>query len=277
MNQQIQQRQILLQMGVDWWIRSDSATQKISDIEQSVECASIEKAPTANTQLASSNLSEPEQVEIIASMDVDNPTHIPNLAQITHNDTDDSELHQSISREESSEQYNIIENTHINQPVLLEPLVSKSMDNETINPLVMEEVIKDGQVAIRPFELQAISYEGWVLLIDIEFLQEDNQQEQLWKNIYQALRQPVETLKFPIVTDTQMIAMSTEPMDTVELANATLAGFIFKMVKTEQVQLAFLTDISEGLDDERLVRLPLLNEMMAEPQLKKKFWQLLHE
>src|SRR5699024_12185759 len=68
---------------------------------------------------------------------------------------------------------------------------------------------------VAPFDLQGGRYGDWVILVDIQSLNNDSQK--LWQNITQALSISCETTSFPIC----------EGMDTAELANASLAGYVF--------------------------------------------------
>lgn len=122
---------------------------------------------------------------------------------------------------------------------------------------------------LAPFVLQGVRYQNWVLLVDINELQSqhDGQLYTLWQNLCAALSQPVETLNFPVC----------QGMDDVEIANACLAGFMFKVGGNDRKKVAALTALAEGLDHERLTRVPMLEEMLIEPRLKRQLWQLLQE
>ena len=112
-----------------------------------------------------------------------------------------------------------------------------------------------------PFSLQGGRYGNWVILVDMQTLSGDSQK--LWQNITQALSMTCETTAFPICAG----------MDTAELANASLAGYVFKIGRSEEVQVAALTALPDGLTHPALTTLPTLDEMLADSRLKRQFWQ----
>ena len=62
-------------------------------------------------------------------------------------------------------------------------------------------------------------------------------------------------------------------MDTAELANASLAGYIFKIGRSEEVLVAALTELPEGLIHPNLAIVPTLDEMLADNTLKRQLWE----
>ncbi|MDN5734520.1 MAG: hypothetical protein L0H09_09640, partial [Psychrobacter sp.] len=114
---------------------------------------------------------------------------------------------------------------------------------------------------VLPFSLQGGRYGNWVILVDMQTLSGDSQK--LWQNITQALSMTCETTSFPICAG----------MDTAELANASLAGYVFKIGRSEEVQVAALTALPDGLTHPALTTLPTLDEMLADSRLKRQFWQ----
>ena len=112
-----------------------------------------------------------------------------------------------------------------------------------------------------PFSLHGGRYGNWVILVDMQTLSGDSQK--LWQNITQALSMTCETTAFPICAG----------MDTAELANASLAGYVFKIGRSEEVQVAALTALPDGLTHPALTTLPTLDEMLANSRLKRQFWQ----
>jgi hypothetical protein len=122
---------------------------------------------------------------------------------------------------------------------------------------------EEAQIPIEPFTLQGIRYNNWVLLVDSAALSAMGQK--LWQNMQVGLSCRCESLAFPFC----------KTMSTLDMANASLAGFVFKLGGSEHIQVAALTDLPEGLDHEQMVRAPLLEEMLAEPAQKRQLWQLL--
>jgi hypothetical protein len=134
------------------------------------------------------------------------------------------------------------------------------------NPVVSSGDFADEeetQIPIEPFTLQGIRYNNWVLLVDSAAL--STMAQKLWQNMQVGLSSRCDSLAFPFC----------KTMSTLDMANASLAGFVFKLGGSEHIQVAALTDLPEGLDHEQMVRTPLLEEMLSEPAQKRQLWQLL--
>ncbi|PIE47452.1 MAG: hypothetical protein CSA42_03360 [Gammaproteobacteria bacterium] len=114
-----------------------------------------------------------------------------------------------------------------------------------------------------PFELQGVSFANWVLLVDMETISE--QELTLWNNICQALKLDIQSIKFPLISN----------HNTVEVANAALTGFIFRLAKSEKIKVANLTKLPKGVEDKRLTSLATLKQMLGNPINKQAFWQAL--
>ena len=116
---------------------------------------------------------------------------------------------------------------------------------------------------VAPFDLQGGRYGDWVILVDIQALNNDSQK--LWQNITQALSISCETTSFPIC----------EGMDTAELANASLAGYVFKIGRREEIKVAALTVLPDGLEHPNFTTVPTLDEMLKDSKLKRQLWEQL--
>ena len=66
-------------------------------------------------------------------------------------------------------------------------------------------------------------------------------------------------------------------MDTAELANASLAGYVFKIGRSEDIQVAALTALPDGLEHPNLTTVPILDEMLANSCLKRQLWEQLSD
>ncbi|MGP4849332.1 DNA polymerase III subunit psi, partial [Marinobacter sp. 1Y8] len=96
---------------------------------------------------------------------------------------------------------------------------------------------------------------------DIKVLNSDSQK--LWQNITQALSITCETTSFPIC----------DGMDTAELANASLAGYIFRIGRSEEIKVAALTVLPDDLQHPNLTTVPTLEEMLADSDAKRQLWE----
>ncbi|MGM8900198.1 hypothetical protein ACS8FC_16415, partial [Psychrobacter sp. 1Y4] len=72
-----------------------------------------------------------------------------------------------------------------------------------------------------------------------------------------------ETTSFPICAG----------MDTVELANASLAGYVFRIGLREEIKVAALTVLPEGLQHPNLMTMPTLDDMIADSDAKRQLWE----
>ncbi|GAF54271.1 DNA polymerase III subunit psi [Psychrobacter sp. JCM 18900] len=98
-------------------------------------------------------------------------------------------------------------------------------------------------------------------MVDIKALNSDSQK--LWQNITQALSITCETTSFPIC----------DGMDTAELANASLAGYIFRIGRSEEIKVAALTALPDGLQHPNLTTVPTLEEMLVDSDTKRQLWE----
>ena len=64
-------------------------------------------------------------------------------------------------------------------------------------------------------------------------------------------------------------------MDTAELANASLAGYIFKLGQSEDIKIAVLTALPEGLTHPNFTEVPSLETMLIDSTHKRHLWQQL--
>ncbi|MGM8871807.1 hypothetical protein ACS8E3_08975 [Psychrobacter sp. 2Y5] len=255
--QQAQQRQILAMMGIGQWVRPDSPTLKISDIADSageVEATHslTEQQPVLDEQV------EPD-VRIDDSVDKRSTT-----APVAPDDEASTTDHAKInSFDNDSFDVDVANNDDslkaINKSYNFNDLNSFSESERIEEANHNAETISLDKVA--PFDLQGARYGNWVLIVDIQAL--DNDSQKLWQNIMQALSLDCETSSFPICAG----------MDTAELANASLAGYIFKIAQSEDIQVAALTALPEGLTHPALTEVPTLQAMLAEATLKRQLWQ----
>ncbi|HBL95572.1 MAG TPA: hypothetical protein DD294_00970, partial [Psychrobacter sp.] len=138
-------------------------------------------------------------------------------------------------------------------PIAPQQLSQSSHNSDSVND--------DSLKKVAPFSLQGGRYGDWVILVDIQALNSDSQK--LWNNITQALSMTHETTSFPICAG----------MDTVELANASLAGYTFRIGLREEIKVAALTVLPEGLQHPNLMTVPTLDDMIADSDAKRQLWE----
>lgn len=254
--QQVQQRQILAMMGIGQWVQPGSTTLKIADIIDNVTNPVAPVQPLIDDSISEAAIDD-SSVNIITSTQ-------PVLADIVDDKFKQSELISSTALLEAKN-VETIHNVETTQSVaeLVEPLVQKA--TAPVKPINTDVNVdnshKNSLDKVAPFDLQGGRYGNWVLIVDIQALNNDSQK--LWQNITQALSLDCETASFPICAG----------MDTAELANASFAGYIFKIGRSEESQVAALTKLADGLRHPNLTTVPTLEAMLADSSLKRQLWE----
>ena len=267
----MQQRQILAMMGINQWVQPSSETMNIADIsaptlpEQTTANSTPSNATassatsTEQPSLASSNIESPN-INAISDMVDDESNH-------SYDDANETGLSQS------DQQSPVTYSFDSTAPDISKPAVTSlvntvvqqaAIDNVNNAPSFEDRRFKENSFKkVVPFDLQGGRYGDWVILVDIQALNNDSQK--LWQNITQALSISCETTSFPIC----------EGMDTAELANASLAGYVFKIGRREEIKVAALTALPDGLEHPNLSTVPTLDDMLADSSLKCQFWEQL--
>ena len=264
---QIQQRQILAMMGISQWIQPDSPTLDIADIKARFNESSNESSNEPSTRLPK------------AESPVDNVTHnikasIQDIASSSSESEKPRAIEQNYDNQETVNQETATQN--LNAPSLSQnsfthraPVdIPNAVEDLVENPLAAisnneTNIVLADERKVPPFDLQGGRYGNWVLMVGIQAL--DNRSQKLWQNICQALSLECETTTFPIC----------EGMDTLELANASIAGYIFKIGRSDTIKVASLTPLPSGLRYANRMNVPTLAEMLEDATLKQHLWQQL--
>ena len=283
----MQQRQILAMMGINQWVQPSSETMNIADIsaptlpEQTTANSTLSNASTPSNAAASSATST-EQPSIESSNNESSNIESLNINAISdmlddesnHSYDDANETGLSHSDPQSPVTYHFDSTApDISKPAvtsLANTVVQQSAIDNVNNAVSFEDSsskennFKDDIFKkVAPFDLQGGRYGDWVILVDIQALNNDSQK--LWQNITQALSISCETTSFPIC----------EGMDTAELANASLAGYVFKIGRREEIKVAALTVLPDGLEHPNFTTVPTLDEMLKDSKLKRQLWEQL--
>ncbi|MEN8625946.1 DNA polymerase III subunit psi [Psychrobacter proteolyticus] len=288
LQRRVQQRQILAMMGINQWVQPVSKTINMADIAT----VSVEQSHIDSTDIESNN-NEVASAGIVGT--VDQPTDGYDISDYNASDyvTDeyDADL-QAITEQTTSEQspvtysfdsvdsttigsntvssstesnYHDIPSTASNQTAVTSttaPIEQPQFAQSDFPQSISDDSINDDSLKkVVPFDLQGGRYNDWVILVDIKALNSDSQK--LWQNITQALSITCETTSFPIC----------DGMDTAELANASLAGYIFRIGRSEDIQVAALTALPDGLQHPNLTTVPTLEEMLADSDAKRQLWE----
>ena len=280
----MQQRQILAIMGINQWVQPSSETLSIADIS----APALPDAVTANASIvashsnATASTTSTEQPSIEFSNNESSHITSPNIHAISgmvddesnHSYDDANETGLSHSDPQSPVTYHFDSTApDISKPAvtsLANTVVQQSAIDNVNNAVSFEDSsskennFKDDIFKkVAPFDLQGGRYGDWVILVDIQALNNDSQK--LWQNVTQALSISCETTSFPIC----------EGMDTAELANASLAGYVFKIGRREEIKVAALTVLPDGLEHPNLTTVPTLDEMLKDSKLKRQLWEQL--
>ncbi len=279
----MQQRQILAMMGINQWVQPSSETMNIADIsaptlpEQTTANSTLSNASTPSNATASFTTST-EQPSI-ASSNIESPninaiSDMVDDESINHYYDDANETGLSQSDQQSPVTYSFDSTApDISKPAvtsLVNTVVQQAaIDNVNNAPSFEDSSFKENNFKddsfkkVVPFDLQGGRYGDWVILVDIQALNNDSQK--LWQNITQALSISCETTSFPIC----------EGMDTAELANASLAGYVFKIGRREEIKVAALTALPDGLEHPNFTTVPKLDDMLKDSKLKRQLWEQL--
>ena len=267
----MQQRQILAMMGINQWVQPSSTTINMADISAPTIPDSTIDTPTQAVSSVT-NIEQPsieQKSNDAASIEMSNIAFADSVSAAIDDDATRNYYHDTsdVELESSNEQSPVTYSFDTTTPdVAVRPLVNDIAQQTTaaIRQSPIAHINNDDSFKkIAPFDLQGGRYGDWVVLIDIQALNNDSQK--LWQNITQALSITCETTSFPIC----------EGMDTAELANASLAGYVFKIGRSEEIQVVALTELPEGLEHPTLTAVPTLDEMIADSSLKRQLWEKL--
>lgn len=288
LQRRVQQRQILAMIGINQWVQPESETINMADIAT----ASVEQSNIVSTDIESSN-NEVVSVGILGTVDRSTDGYDINdyNAKGYVADEYDPDL-QATAEQTASEQspviysfdsvdsttvssstgsiYHDIPSTTSNQtavtstnaPIEQPQFAQNNFPQSSFPQSASDDSINDDSLKkVAPFDLQGGRYGDWVIVVDIKALNSDSQK--LWQNIIQALSITCETTSFPIC----------DGMDTAELANASLAGYIFRIGRSEEIQVAALTALPDSLQHPNLITVPTLEEMLADSDAKRQLWE----
>ena len=281
----LQQRQILAMMGINQWVQPSSKTLSIAGISAPALLEQTTANPIlANPSISSAITTEQPSIESsniespnIKSSNIDAMSSVVDDDSINHYYDNANETALSYSDQQSPVTYSF-DSTTPNALNISKPAVTSFVDtvvqqtsiadiNDASsfgNGSFKEEGFQEESFKkVAPFDLQGGRYGDWVILVDIQALNHDSQK--LWQNITQALSISCETTSFPIC----------EGMDTAELANASLAGYVFKIGRSEEIKIAALTVLPDGLEHPSVTTVPTLDEMLADSSLKRQLWEQL--
>jgi DNA polymerase III psi subunit len=282
LQRRVQQRQILAMMGINQWVRPESSTVNIADI--TIDSVEHSNTGSIDTESASAGAAIETVVQPTSGYDT-NDSYSSNHDNV-NNDAHGLGIHEQAATEQSPVTYSFDSMGNEISATSDAPRLHNSPDIEsnqtaaffidevvqsTTAPIAPQQLSQsshnsdsvndDSLKKVAPFSLQGGRYGDWVILVDIQALNSDSQK--LWNNITQALSMTHETTSFPICAG----------MDTVELANASLAGYVFRIGLREEIKVAALTVLPEGLQHPNLMTVPTLDDMIVDSDAKRQLWE----
>lgn len=282
LQRRVQQRQILAMMGINQWVRPESSTVNIADI--TIDSVEHSNTGSIDTESASAGAAIETVVQPTSGYDT-NDSYSSNHDDV-NNDAHGLGIHEQAATEQSPVTYSFDSVSNEISATSDAPRLHNSPDIEsnqtaaffidevvqsTTAPIAPQQLSQsshnsdsvndDSLKKVAPFSLQGGRYGDWVILVDIQALNSDSQK--LWNNITQALSMTHETTSFPICAG----------MDTVELANASLAGYVFRIGLREEIKVAALTVLPEGLQHPNLMTVPTLDDMIVDSDAKRQLWE----
>ena len=282
LQRRVQQRQILAMMGINQWVRPESSTVNIADI--TIDSVEHSNSGSIDTESASAGAAIETVVQPTSGYDT-NDSYSSNHDNV-NNDAHGLGIHEQAATEQSPVTYSFDSVSNEISATSDAPRLHNSPDIEsnqtaaffidevvqsTTAPIAPQQLSQsshnsdsvndDSLKKVAPFSLQGGRYGDWVILVDIQALNSDSQK--LWNNITQALSMTHETTSFPICAG----------MDTVELANASLAGYVFRIGLREEIKVAALTVLPEGLQHPNLMTVPTLDDMIVDSDAKRQLWE----
>lgn len=282
LQRRVQQRQILAMMGINQWVRPESSTVNIADI--TIDSVEHSNSGSIDTESARAGAAVETVVQPTSGYDT-NDSYSSNHDDV-NNDAHGLGIHEQAATEQSPVTYSFDSVSNEISATSDAPRLHNSPDIEsnqtaaffidevvqsTTAPIAPQQLSQsshnsdsvndDSLKKVAPFSLQGGRYGDWVILVDIQALNSDSQK--LWNNITQALSMTHETTSFPICAG----------MDTVELANASLAGYVFRIGLREEIKVAALTVLPEGLQHPNLMTVPTLDDMIVDSDAKRQLWE----
>lgn len=274
----MQQRQILAMMGINQWVQSGSDTINVANISAPVIVDTVVQSVSSHTAIESLNVEQSNIDDDVSAMDAaetaalnDSAVNSASISNASINsdyfDDNDTTLSPPSEPNPVTYRFDTTNTDTVNPNTAVKPLAERT---ERPAAAFDEQVqstdgYSDNSLKVAPFNLQGGRYGNWAVLVDIQALNKDSQK--LWSNITQALSITCETTSFPIC----------DGMDTAELANASLAGYVFKIGRSEDIQVAALTALPDGLEHPNLTTVPTLDEMLTDSRLKRQFWEQLSD
>ena len=255
----VQQRKILAMMGIGQWVLPDSVTTSITQFETDILSTVNEQQPVVafhSNQDDIGSYSTPNSNE--SSLQLSEAVGVVDTSESEdYHETDD------VNSFEHEEQQSSIDEPIVSLLSLSTIASEINVDESHTSLNHTNDNAELTDIKVAPFDLQGARYGHWVLIVDIQALTNDSQK--LWQNMTQALSLDCETSSFPIC----------QGMDTAELANASLAGYVFKIAQSEAIKVVALTPLPSGLSHPNLTIAPTLDEMLADSRLKRQLWQQL--
>lgn len=168
------------------------------------------------------------------------------------------------------------------QDVISKEALTKVDKAEVLDKAAVENTIIEAveKIKLTSFSLKGFSHNKWVVIVDMAFLTIDEQK--VWDSLCRVLQVSVESFNFPntylLNESVSQSAANTSQTYSVEMANISFSGFMNRLSSFKQdINIACLTQITDGLLDNRIKSVPTLSQMLSDADKKRDFWQLIND
>lgn len=248
---------ILSQMSIPLWATHKSKTQQLATRSQSINCSRFSQH---NTTCAGS---------LVVDLKSENTV---NAINIVDNHTTHLENNKALQQTQINNQLFIQDTIKQLPQKHLQKNLEKTLKTD-------DESDKTDFLNIR-YQIQAICYHDWVLMIDEAFL--DESQKNLWQSLSDALKNQAKTTKinylalnfsYPISQD---IDDANQEAKNPLLAQSAFMGFLFGLTAADDSRLIFLSQTHPVLQLPKSAHFQLKLDQLFDNEQKRKFWRWLH-
>lgn len=283
---QIQQRQILAMIGVQPFIQRTTQTQICQNLpafSNLVNNSSLKNDTLSEFRISGSASQNPPkndlQTNLQANLASSNPFTDQQITDNHKKTTDYQAISDMIAQQKSD-----LNASHIAlQDVLQKNTPEEKQSDTQPHAQIVQEPMPP---SITGFQIQAIAFRDWILLVDFAQLNPETVTiaEPIWQNLANKLQTPIHKIGLPILkTDSwemvawsfigficQFVAISTE--DT----QADLFEKSIKLAKLTPINPELISVLENKPYQNQWIKVPSLSEMIEQPQYKKDLWQQLH-
>lgn len=239
----VQQHRLLQQLQIDIWVSRHATVTEFDPLVKQLTAFKVDKTIAGDDDNKVESFVEKTTPSLADTSTQIAPITNPNIVDTAHS------ISPQIDKDSSSVSTNI-------------------ENNETHQPISTDKTIQS-------FSLKGFYRNNWVVIVDMAHLTEE--QQKLWESLSNALNVSCDVFNFPnLYLDKNM--MGNDQTNSVDMANIHFLGFINRLTLYKQeINIACLTQLTEGLADTRIKQVPTLKQMLEDANKKRELWQLLND